>query len=107
MSEIAWVLFLAYNRLLTFGTLQMTALAFDQPSSSIKDKSFLRKAISDALPHHKQTLDKSPDFFCSDYFDELRQAVLNELTRSIDGYAPTKDEMDKARAILAELDKEK
>ena len=74
--------------------------------SSIFDETALKKAILDALPHQKPTLEKYPNMMNSLFLDELREALLKELKRSIRGEQSTEKETAIARAILSVLPSE-
>lgn len=104
VSETAWAFYHAYFMILSFSALQMKALELGQPVSALTNKEPLRKAILDALPHQKSTFEKFPDLFESIFLEELREAVLRELKRTINGDHPTKEELDRAKAILAEVE---
>ena len=83
----------------------MMALETGVPSSLL-DETALKKAILDALPHQKPTLEKYPNMMNSLFLDELREALLKELKKSIHGEQPTAEEKAIARAILSALPSE-
>ena len=84
---------------------RMMALETGVPPSLL-DETALKKAILDALPHQKPTLERYPNMMNSLFLDELREALLKELKRSIHGEQSTEKEIAKARAILSALPNE-
>ena len=84
---------------------RMIALETGVPPSLL-DEAALKKAILDALPHQKSTLERYPNVMSSLFLDELREALLQELKRAIHGEQSTEEEIANARAILSALPNE-
>ena len=105
VNDTGWAFYHAYSMIILSGGLRMMALETGIPSS-ILDETALRKAILDALPHQKPTLEKYPNMMNSLFLDELREALLKELKRSIHGEQSTETEAAIARAILSALPSE-
>ena len=105
VNDTAWAFYHAYSMIILSGGLRMKALETGIPSS-LFDETALKKAILDALPHQKPTLEKYPNMVNSLFLDELREALLNELKKSIHGEQPTENEKAIARAILSALPSE-
>ena len=105
VNDTAWAFYHAYSMIILSGGLRMMALETGVPSS-VFDETALKKAILDALPHQKPTLEKYPNMMNSLFLDELREALLKELKRSIRGEQSTEKETAIARAILSELPSE-
>ena len=105
VNETAWAFYHAYSMIIISGGLRMMALETGVPSS-LFDEAALKKAILDALPHQKPALEKYPNVMNSVFLDELREALLKELKRSIRGEQSTEKETAIARAILSELPSE-
>ena len=106
VNDTAWAFYHAYSMILMAGGLRMMALEGGLPDSSVFDKSALKKAILEALPHQKVTLERFPEIGSSVFLDELKTALLNELRKSIQGEQSTEKEVAKARAILNALPNE-
>ena len=102
VNDTAWAFYHAYSMIILSGGLRMMALETGVPLSILEDPA-LKKAILDALPHQKATLEKYPNMMNSLFLDELREALLKELKRSIRGEQSTEKETAIARAILSEL----
>ena len=105
VNDTAWAFYHAYSMIILFGAFRMMALETGVPSSLL-DETALKKAILDALPHQKPTLEKYPNMMNSLFLGELSEALLKELKRSIHGEQPTEEEKAKARAILSALPSE-
>ena len=105
VNDTAWAFYHAYSMIIIFGGLRMMALETGVPPSGL-DETALKKAILDALPHQKSTLERYPNMMNSLFLDELREALLKELKRSIHGEQSTEKEIAKARAILSALPNE-
>lgn len=105
VNETAWAFYHAYSMIIVSGGFRMMALEKGVPST-IFDESALTKAILDALPHRKPTLEKYPNMMNTLFLDELREALLRELKRSIRGEQSTERETAIARAILSTLPSE-
>ena len=105
VNDTAWAFYHAYSMIILSGGLRMMALETGVPSSLL-DETALKKAILDALPHQKPTLKKYPNMMNSLFLDELREALLKELKRSIHGEQSTEKEKSIARAILSVLPSE-
>ena len=106
VNETAWAFYHAYSMILITGAFRMMSLETGIPVTSNFDKSILKKAILEALPHQKSTFEKFPDIGSSLFLDELRQALMNELRKSIHGEQSTEKEAERARAILNALPKD-
>ena len=105
VNDTAWAFYHAYSMIILSGGFRMMALETGV-SSSLLDETALKKAILDALPHQQPTLEKYPNMMNSLFLDELREALLKELKRSIHGEQPTEEENAIARAILSALPSE-
>ena len=105
VNDTAWAFYHAYSMIILSGGLRMMAVETGVPSSLL-DETALKKAILDALPHQKPTLEKYPNMMNSLFLDELREALLKELKRSIHGEQSTEKETAIARAILSALPSE-
>ena len=105
VNDTAWAFYHAYVMIVFSGGLRMIALETGFPTSAF-DRAALKKAILDALPHQKPTLEKHPNMMNSLFLDELREALLKELKKSIRGEQSTERESAIARAILSELPNE-
>ena len=103
VNEAAWAFYSAYSTIVLTGTMQMKAVELGQPAAAAIDRSALKKAILEALPHQKPTLEKFPDIRATIFLDELRNALLSELKKSIHGEQSTAKEVERARAILNAL----
>ena len=106
VNEAAWAFYHAYSMILLSSAVRLMAIESGIPSSSLFEKSVLKKAILEALPHQKPTFEKFPDIGSSLFLAELRQALLNELRKSIQGEQSTEKEAEKAHAILGALPQE-
>ena len=106
VNETAWAFYHAYSTVLFSGAVRMMALEKGLPIATIFDRAILKDAILEALPHQKPTFEKFPEIGSSLFLDELRQAILNELRKSIHGTRSTEKEAEKARAILDALPKD-
>ena len=106
VNESAWAFYNAYSTILLSAGLRMMAVESGLPVSKTFDKTVLNKAIVEALPHQKPTLDKYPDMASSIFLDELREVMVRELKRSIRGEQSTEQETERARAILDALPNE-
>ena len=102
VNDTAWAFYHAYSMIILSGGLRMMALETGIPPSLL-DETALKKAILEALPHQKPTLEKYPNMMNSLFLDELREALLKELKRSIHGEQSTEKETAIARAILSAL----
>lgn len=105
VNEAAWAFYHAYSMILFSGATRMISLEKGIPVESISNKEPLREAILKALPHQKPTFEKFPDIGSSLFLEELRQALINELRKSIHGEPSTEKEVKMARAILDALPK--
>ena len=105
VNNTAWAFYHANSMIVLSGVLRMTALQTGVPTS-IFDRVALKDAILDALPHQKPTLEKYPNMMNSLFLDELRDALLEELKKSIHGEQSTEKESAMARAILSALPNE-
>ena len=103
VNDAAWAFYHAYSKILLTGVVRMIALATGMPLKSASDDPALSKAILEALPHQKPTFEKFPDIDSTLFLEELRQALLSELRKSINGEQSTDKEAEKARAILNAL----
>lgn len=106
VNEAAWAFYHAYSTILLSSAVRLMAVESGIHSSSLFEKSVLKKAILEALPHQKPTFEKFPDIGSSLFLDELRQALVNELRKSIQGEQSTEKEAEKARTILGALPQE-
>ena len=106
VNEAAWAFYHAYSTILLSSAVRMMAVESGIYSSSLFDNSVLKKAILEALPHQRPTFEKFPDISSSLFLDELRQALVNELRKSIQGEQSTEKEAERARAILEALPQE-
>ena len=106
VNEAAWAFYHAYSTILLSSAVRLMAVESGIPGSTLFDKSVLKKAILEALPHQKPTFEKFPDIGSSLFLDELRQALVNALRKSICGEQSTEKEVEKARAILEALPQE-
>ena len=106
VNEAAWAFYQAYSMILLSGAVRMMAVESGIADSTHFDKTVLKKAILEALPHQKPTFDKFPNIGSSIFLEELRQALITELRKSIHGERSTEKEAEKARAILNALPKE-
>ncbi len=103
VNEAAWAFYHAYSMILLSSAIRMMAVESGITDSTLFDKTVLREAILEALPHQKPTFEKFPNIGSSLFLDELRQALITELRKSIHGEQSTEKEAEKARAILNAL----
>lgn len=106
VNETAWAFYHAYSMILLSYALRMMAVESGFSSSKYFDYKALRKAILEALPHQRPTFEKFPNVRISLFLDELRQALIVELRKSIQGETSTEKEVERARAILDALPNE-
>ena len=103
VNDAAWAFYHAYSMILLSGAVRMMAVETGFTDSTLFDKTVLRRAILEALPHQKPTFEKFPNIASSLFLDELREALIIELRKSINGERSTEKEAEKARAILNAL----
>lgn len=106
VNDAAWAFYHAYSMILLSGAVRMMALGRGLSHSIHFDKTILKEAILEALPHQKSTFEKFPNVGSSLFLEELRQALVTELRKSINGEQSSEKEMEKARAILDALPKD-
>ena len=106
VNETAWAFYHAYSMILLSGAIRMMAVECGFANSKFFDNKVLRDAILEALPHQRPTFQKFPNVGSSLFLDELRQALIIELRKSIQGEISTEKEAERARAILDALPNE-
>ena len=106
VNDAAWAFYHAYSMILLSGAVRMMALGSGLSHSTHFDKTILKEAILEALPHQKSTFEKFPNVGSSLFLEELRQALVTELRKSINGEQSSEKEMEMARAILDALPKD-
>ena len=106
VNEAAWAFYHAYSMIVLSGAVRMMALGSGLADSPHFDKTAVKEAILEALPHQKPTFEKFPNVASSIFLEELRQALITELRKSIHGEQSTEKEVEKARAILDALPKD-
>ena len=106
VNEAAWAFYHAYSMILLSGAVRMMAAEWGIADSTHFDNTALKEAILEALPHQKPTFEKFPNIGSTLFLEELRQALITELRKSIHGEQSTEKEVVKARAILDALPKE-
>ena len=103
VTEKAWALFSAYQGIMASNTMKLTGLAMGLHVAKLIDAEALHKAILDALPHQKPTLEKFPSMQSTLFLDELRGALIRELRESFRGHESTREEIESAKQILTAL----
>ena len=106
VNESAWAFYHAYSTILLSSAVRMMAVESGIPLSNTFDNTVLNEAILEALPHQKPTFEKFPNIASSLFLDELREALVMELRKSIQGEQSTGKEIERARAILEALPKD-
>ncbi len=106
VNESAWAFYTAYLQIIIVGASRMKVLAIGSHLKKVEVQAGLKKAILEALPHQKQTFDEFPDINGTLFLEELKQALVIELKRSIQGEQSSSAELQKAKAILNALAEE-
>ncbi len=103
VNESAWAFYSAYHSILMTGAIRLKTLAIGAPLTGPEINSGLKKAILEALPHQEPTFEKFPDVSSTIFLQEIKQALVIELRRSIQGEHSSSAEVKKSIAILDAL----
>lgn len=105
IPPLAWALFSAYRQVLGYPVAQLAAMREGVGSRFIADPKSMLDLVKSALPHQAEFVDEFGTLGLSYLIDDLEEALLKELRRSL--YNPDADQanVEQAAAILKAADK--
>jgi hypothetical protein len=102
LSERAWALFSAYQAILSLAVVQIKALELGVPNSAkLLNFKVIDNLVHVALPHQMPLLEQYGTSACHYLVEELEQALLSELRRSLNEPSASREDVQTAAEILA------